>query len=278
VIHVLDPGPRTLIQDQGRPGYAELGVGRAGAADRGSLRSANRLVGNPPHLAGLEIANGGLLIELTAAATLALTGAGCPANVDFGVALSLPAGARITLGRPGTGLRTYLAVRGGIDVDPVLGSRSYDTLSGIGPDPLRPGDRLRIGPGGPHDVIDAVVAARVPGSPLRVLAGPRDDWFEGGVSALLGSSWMVRADSDRIGTRLDGPPLIRWWHRRDDELPSEATRPGALQIPPDGRPILLGPDAPVTGGYPVVAVVHSADLDHAGQLRPGQIVRFRVLR
>jgi allophanate hydrolase subunit 2 len=106
---------------------------------------------------------------------------------------------------------------------------------------------------------------------LRARTGPRADWITDGVAALSARVWTVRAGSNRVGLRLDGPPLTR---ARLDELPSEATRPGAVQVPPDGRPILFGPDAPVTGGYPVVAVVRDADLDHAAQLRPGDPVRF----
>jgi biotin-dependent carboxylase-like uncharacterized protein len=191
------------------------------------------------------------------------------------VAVSLPAGATVRLGRPGRGLRSYLAVRGGIDVAPTLGSRSTDTLSGLGPAPLRAGDRLPIGRAG-HDTVggDGVVFPGWPDAPLSVRFGPRADWFTARArETLVEAEWVVRAESDRIGLRLDGPPLER---RRAEELPSEPVLPGALQVPPDGRPILFGPDAPVTGGYPVIAVV--LDLSPAGQLRPGDRVRFRAVR
>jgi biotin-dependent carboxylase-like uncharacterized protein len=279
MITVLATGPLTTVQDLGRFGYAALGVGRAGAADPVALRTANRLVGNPDDSAGLEITLGGLTVELGSAATIALTGARCPADVDTDVALSLSAGRRIRLGVPAAGLRTYLAVRGGIGVAPVLGSRSTDTLSGLGPPVVRPGDVLPVGPA-PAGVVSGVVSGLAaiepePDRPLRVIPGPRDDWFQPAAFArLVDTAWVVRPDSDRIGLRLDGPALTR---RRPGELPSEATLPGALQVPPDGRPILLGPDAPVTGGYPVIAVVHSADRHRAGQLRPGQSLRFRAV-
>jgi len=274
MIRVLAPGPLTTVQDQGRTGYAHLGVGRAGAADAWSLASANRLVGNDAGAAGLEVTLGGLVVQLTTAATVALTGAPGPATIDQFVAVTRPAGTIIRVGAAVTGLRRYLAVRGGIDVDPVLGSRSTDTLSGLGPAPLRAGDELGIGaqPAGP--ISGVTLPGAVSARPLRIVAGPREDWFRpGALAELTAGRWTVGADSDRIGVRLTGPPLVRI---RTEELPSEATLPGALQVPPSGQPILLGPDAPVTGGYPVIAVVHSADRHRAGQLRPGEVVRFRL--
>ena len=288
MIEVLTPGPSTTVQDLGRPGFAALAVSRSGAFDRGALRLANRLVGNPEGCAALETTLGGLVIRLGDAATVALTGAVC-AGLDAGVAVTLPAGSVLRLGVPPQGLRSYLAVRGGVDVAPVLGSRSADTLSGLGPAPLRAGDRLPVGRVGPG--VAAVSDALVPpvggivgtqpaqgvGAPdaggLQARLGPRDDWFAH-PAALFTTTWTVRADADRIGLRLDGPPLAR---RITRELPSEAARPGAVQVPPDGRPILFGPDAPVTGGYPVIAVLARGDLDRAAQLRPGDPVHISRL-
>jgi biotin-dependent carboxylase-like uncharacterized protein len=273
VIRVRSPGGLTTVQDLGRPGYAELGVGVSGAADRVALRAANRLIGNPAGRAALEVTLGGLDVEFTVAATVALTGAPTPANIDFGVAVTVAAGARVTLGLPTAGLRTYLAVRGGVAAEPVLGSCSTDTLSGLGPPALRAGDELAIGPQPRTPISGATALAPSWPAELRVVLGPRADWFtDAALEQLMTMEWTVRPDSNRIGIRLDGPGLARL---RTGELPSEATRPGALQVPPDGRPILLGPDAPVTGGYPVIAVVHSAQLHRAGQLRPGQPIRFR---
>jgi biotin-dependent carboxylase-like uncharacterized protein len=273
MIEVLAPGPLTALQDGGRAGLAALGVPRSGAFDRAALRLANRLVGNPEDATALEITFGGLELWLHDAATVALAGAPCP-GLDLAAPLSLPAGTRVRLGVPLRGLRSYLAVRGGFAVEHVLGSASTDTLSGLGPAALRAGDRLAIGPEPSGRVSSASGGGARFDGVLRVIAGPRDDWFEPGALGLLASAaWTVRADSNRIGVRLDGPPLAR---TRAGELPSEATLPGALQVPPDGRPIVLGPDAPVTGGYPVVAVVRDSDLDLAGQLRPGDVVRFRV--
>jgi biotin-dependent carboxylase-like uncharacterized protein len=269
MIEVVAAGPLATVQDAGRIGYAALGVPRSGAFDRDAHRLANRLVGNPDHAAVIEATLGGLHVRLTRPATIALTGALCPAAPDWGVPLSLPAGADVRLGTPATGLRSYLAVRGGIAVEPVLGSRSTDTLSGIGPAPLRAGDRLPIGDSA-GEFVAASAAQPKRSATLPVRLGPRDDWFTAAARGMLQSTgWLVRADSNRIGIRLAGPALERV---HDGELASEPTLPGAIQVPPDGRPILFGPDAPVTGGYPVIAVV--TDLDPAAQLRPGDVVRF----
>jgi len=270
VIEIVAPGPLATVQDLGRSGYAALGVARAGAFDRAALRLGNRLVGNADDAAAIEVTLGGLAVRLLAPATIALTGAVCRGAPDWGAAVSLPADTTFRLTAPAHGLRSYLAVRGGIAVPPVLGSRSTDTLSGIGPAALRAGDRLPIGTyGGP--VVGASAAEPAPRTVLPVRFGPRDDWFTGAArAALLATTWTVRPECDRVGVRLHGPSLAR---SRADELPSEPMLPGAVQVPPDGRPIVFGPDAPVTGGYPVIAVV--IDLDPVAQLRPGDPVRFR---
>jgi biotin-dependent carboxylase-like uncharacterized protein len=273
MIEIVEPGPLATVQDLGRPGYAALGVPRSGAFDRAALRLANRLVGNAEDGAALEVTFGGLAVRLVDAATVALTGAACPGNVDWATPVSLPAGAIVRLGPPATGLRSYLAVRGGVLGEQVLGSRSTDTLSGLGPAPLHRGQRLAIGRA--SGAVSGVGA--VPGRPrpaLDIRLGPRDDWFSAAaLDQLVRAEWTVRADSDRIGIRLDGPALERVV---TGELPSEAVLPGAIQVPSGGRPIIFGPDAPVTGGYPVIAVLR--DIDTAAQLRPGDAVRFVVLR
>lgn len=277
MIEVLDAGPLATLQDGGRPGYAALGVARSGAFDRGALALANRLVGNRPDAVAIEATLGGLALRLHDAATVALTGAACT-GLEWGAARTLAAGTTLRLGPPGTGLRSYLAVRGGIDAVAELGSCSTDTLSGLGPAPLSAGDRLAVGRPVPDRVTGQVTGAaaapvRPTGPPLRVVPGPRDDWFTpDALGRLVETEWAVRPDSNRIGIRLDGPALPR---ARRGELPSEPALPGALQVPPDGRPILFGPDGPVTGGYPVIAVVVRADLDLAAQLRPGDVLRFR---
>jgi biotin-dependent carboxylase-like uncharacterized protein len=269
MIEVLEAGPLATVQDLGRPGYAALGVARSGAFDRAALQLANRLVGNPEAAAGIEMTLGGLRFVAHAPVTVALAGAVCPGAPDWGTAVTLPAGAEVRLGAPRDGLRSYLALRGGLAVPAVLGSRSTDLLSGLGPEPLRAGTRLPVGePSG--EMVAALGSPQRMSGLLRIRFGPRDDWFTAEARRrLVRAEWTVRPDSDRIGVRLSGPSLDRV---RTGELPSEPMLPGAVQVPPEGRPIIFGPDGPVTGGYPVIAVV--ADLGPVAQLRPGDTVRF----
>ena len=228
MIEILDPGPFATIQDLGRVGHAALGVSSSGAFDAAALRAANRLVGNAESAAAVEFTFGGLRLLARDAVTLALTGTVCPGAPGWGVALTVPAGTRLALGVPTDGLRSYLAVRGGIDVAPTLGSRSTDTLSGLGPAVLRPGELLRPGAAG-SDPADGTWVPPARRLTHRVVLGPRTDWFTTEASeTLLRASWTVREQSDRVGLRLDGPRLER---AIDGELPSEATVPGALQVP-----------------------------------------------
>ncbi|MGX7679045.1 5-oxoprolinase subunit C family protein [Jatrophihabitans sp. DSM 45814] len=284
MINVIEPGLHATLQDLGRVGYTDIGVGRSGAADLASHRLANRLLGNDDRAATIEITFGGFSFRLTAAATISLTGARCPIRdsptMDWNRAHSLPAGAVVTLGVPAAGLRTYLAVRGGLAAEEVLGSRSTDTLSGLGPQVLEAGTTLAIGTliSGDPAADPVVVTAAEHAGPRRLLVfpGPRLDWFTAEAwQRLLSSPWTMQADSNRIGYRLSGVLLTR---SRAGELPSEATLPGAVQVPPDGQPIVLGPDAPVTGGYPVLGVVPRAELDQLAQCRPGDVIRFQEKR
>nr|WP_211177304.1 biotin-dependent carboxyltransferase family protein [Pseudonocardia acidicola] len=275
-------GPLALLQDLGRPGLAGSGVGRSGAADRAALRLANRLMANPEDAAGIEVVFGGLSVRAGRRLTVALTGAPAPATVDgtpvgHHAVVVLRAGQVLTLGVPPTGLRTYLAVRGGVDVAPVLGSRSTDVLSGIGPPPLREGDELPTGPEPARFPLVDVAPVAVPPDgtvTLRAVAGPRADWAAD-AAGLTGTVWTASSRSDRIGMRLDGEPLRRL--PGADELPSEGMVRGAIQVPPGGGPVLFLADHPVTGGYPVIAVVLDADVDRAAQVRPGQPVRFALV-
>jgi biotin-dependent carboxylase-like uncharacterized protein len=279
-LEVLETGPLATVQDLGRPGLASLGVGQSGAADVESLRLANRLVGNDEGAAGVEATLGGLTLRARGGSYVALTGAPCPMTVDGRQAAPyslvwLPDGAVLRVGAPTAGLRSYLAVRGGLDLPLVIESRSTDTLAGLGPAPLSPGDRLPVGdPPGAHPAVD-LAPVRRPGTGevrLRVLPGPRADWFTRAAHhALVSDTYEVTAESNRIGMRLLGAPLSR---TRDDELPSEGMVRGALQVPPSGQPTLFLADHPVTGGYPVIAVVVAADIGLAAQARPGQHLRF----
>jgi biotin-dependent carboxylase-like uncharacterized protein len=269
MIELLDPGPLTTVQDRGRPGLAHLGVPPSGAADLRAYELGNRLVGNRPGAASLESTLAGPRLRFLAPALVALTGA------EQRAAFAVAAGEVLEVGAYTGGARVYLSVRGGIDVEPVLGSCSTDLLSRLGPPILRAGDVLRIG-----DEVVSVPPGEQPVEPvagealLRVLPGPRADWFvPGALAALTSRRWRMSAASNRVGIRLQGEPL-QW--ARDEELRSEGLVQGALQVPPKGLPILLGPDHPTTGGYPVLAVVHSGDLWRTGQLRPGDEIRFAL--
>jgi biotin-dependent carboxylase-like uncharacterized protein len=273
---VLESGPLTTVQDAGRLGQAALGIGRSGACDRAAYRLANRLVGNEPGTAVLEVTFGGLVIRAEQAATVATTGARCQGGTPHNAPVLLPAGAELRLGSPASGLRTYVAVRGGIEVEPVLGSRSTDILAGLGPEKVAAGDVLPLGePSTPMPSVDVAPVADPTGGELvvRVLPGPRRDWFTAGAwASLTGQAYAVSNDCDRVGARLEGVPLER---SRTGELPSEGMMRGALQVPPSGTPVLFLADHPVTGGYPVVGYVVDDDVDLCAQLRPGQTVRFR---
>ncbi|GAA3727536.1 5-oxoprolinase subunit C family protein [Salinactinospora qingdaonensis] len=281
-LEVLDTGPLTTVQDSGRHGHAALGVGVSGAADPPAFALANRMVANPAGAAALEVTLGGLRARALSDLTIAITGATSTVTIDGRAAalhsvLPLPSGSHLRLGRPERGLRTYVAVRGGVAVDPVLGSRSTDTLAALGPAPLTPGTVLPVGPA-PHawPVTDLAPVAPPPGEDidLRVTLGPRDDWFhDEAIATLLSRSYQVSDQCDRVGIRLIGPHLPR---RHTGELPSEGMVPGALQVPPSGQPVLFLADHPVTGGYPVIAVVRSADVGHAAQARPGARLRFHA--
>ncbi|WP_432488226.1 5-oxoprolinase subunit C family protein [Kineococcus sp. SYSU DK018] len=282
-LEVLAPGPLTTVQDLGRPGAFRWGVGVAGAADRRSLALANRLVGNPPGHAALEVLLGGAVLRARTTLLVAVTGAATPVSVDGAPAgwcsvLALPAGGTLRLGAATAGLRAYVAVRGGVAVPAVLGSRSRDTLAGLGPEPLGAGDVLPVGPapGALPAVRTAPVGAPATGTvTLEVRLGPRADRFTD-PAALFAGTWTVTAQSDRVGVRLarpaGQPPLER---SATAELAPEGVVLGALQVPPSGQPVLFGPDHPITGGYPVVGVVRDADADLAAQVRPGQALRFR---
>ncbi|WP_309504239.1 MULTISPECIES: biotin-dependent carboxyltransferase family protein [Nocardioides] len=266
MIEVVEVGPLVTVQDRGRFGLAHLGVPRAGALDAPAAALANRVVGNDPDDAVLEVLLGGLVLRSDAGCWVAVTGAGGPGRAAW-----LAPGAELRVERPPTGLRSYVAVAGGIAVEPVLGSRSTDTLAWVGPAPVEAGARLPVGePRREPPPFDAPRPPR-PG-PLRVHPGPRADWFADDVlDRLCAAAYVVGADSNRVGLRLEGERLPP---RRDDELASEGMVLGAVQVPPSGQPVVFLADHPPTGGYPVVAVVDPADLWQCAQLRPGEEVRF----
>jgi biotin-dependent carboxylase-like uncharacterized protein len=280
-LEVLETGPLAVVEDLGRPGLAATGVGRAGAADRGALRLANRLLANPEGAAAVEVTFGGLAVRARGRHTVAITGAGAPAEVDgrpvgHHALVPLADGQVLRLGVPRTGLRSYLGVRGGIAVDPVLGSRSTDVLAGIGPPRLEPGQVLPVGPEPARfPLVDVAPVAEPPDGTvvLRAVPGPRADRIAD-LSALTTTAWTVSSRSDRVGMRLEGGNL-EW--ADGGEIPSEGMVCGAVQVPSGGEPVVFLADHPVTGGYPVAAVLLTADVDRAAQCRPGQAVRFRLV-
>lgn len=301
-LRILNPGAQSLIQDLGRRGFGPLGVSAAGALDRASLRRANRLVGNAPSAAAIESVNGGLTVEAVGDQVIAVAGApstltiqspsrveseesddgdrpGAMRTVPMATPFALLDGEVLTLGAPESGFRNYVGIRGGVDVPEVLGSRSADTMSGIGPGPLMAGQELPVG----EDTVSTAVGEpelqpKFPGAGVTVLdvvPGPRADWFEPeALDSLCDQEWLVTPQSNRVGMRLDGTPLKR---TREGELPSEGTMAGALQIPPAGLPVLFLADHPITGGYPVIGVVRDEHLDLAAQVPIGGKIRFRLV-
>lgn len=283
-LEILRTGPLAVIQDLGRAGQTDLGVGPSGAADRRSHKLANRLVANPDDRATVEVTFGGFCARVRGGdVDIAVTGADTDPTVNgikFGTNSihHVRDGQVISFGTPRAGLRTYLAVRGGICVEPVLGSRSYDVMSAIGPSPLHPGDQLPIGEHTTdYPEIDQAPVASITSDvvELSVVPGPRDDWFVD-PDLLVHTDWVASDRSDRVGMRLLGRPLQYCFP--DRQLPSEGATRGAIQVPPNGLPVILGPDHPVTGGYPVIGVVIDEDMDRVAQVRAGQRVRLHWAR
>lgn len=278
-IKILDSGALTTIQDLGRPGHAHLGVPRSGALDQPALRLANRLVGNPESAAALETTLTGVSFRINRAGRIAVTGAACSVrvaqrSVAWGAWVPVLPDDVVEVGAAALGLRSYVALAGGIQVEPVLGSRSTDLLSGLGPAPVRAGDVIAVGrPGAVPEAVEAV--RRQSGRDLRIDLGPRADWFaEESLGSLEGAAYTVGGASNRIGLRLLGAALHR---NRDGELPTEPMVLGAVQVPPSGLPIVFLHDHPTTGGYPVIGVVRGADLPVCAQARPGDRLTLRVV-
>jgi KipI family sensor histidine kinase inhibitor len=284
---VVDAGSQLLIEDLGRAGSASIGAGRSGALDRGALRLANRLVGNPEDAAGLEVLVAARL-RFQRQTWFAVTGArgalrlgGHPIEPD--AAVLAHAGDVLDLGLAEHGLRYVIALRGGVDAPLELGSASSDIGAAVGPAPLKNGDTVVVGADAAAAIpaVDALTVWSPPDDEVdvHVIAGPREDWFApASVVAFYEEAWEVTPQSNRVGVRLRASSeavIERAEGSSSAELPSEPMVPGAIQVPPSGEPTVLLADGPVTGGYPVIAVVADADLDLFAQLKPGQRVRFR---
>jgi antagonist of KipI len=285
VIRVVRPGLLTTVQDTGRWGHQHEGVPVAGPMDWFSHRLANELVGNAARAATLEITLIGPELLVDAATTIAIAGADFEVTCDdrpvpLTTTFPVRRGARLRFGRRRLGTRAYLAVAGGIDTPPVLGSRATHLLSrmgGIEGRALVAGDDLPVG----DAPIEGSPIRRAIGLPLptkgrahvRVMPGAQWEWFTAEAWRLLTTvAFRVSPRSNRMGYRLDGPPLDR---TRADELITEPLAEGAIQVPAAGEPILLMADRQTAGGYPKIAGVILADLPLVGQLAPGDAIEFR---
>ena len=290
---VLSTGPQAVFQDRGRFGFASAGVSSSGSFDRLSAARANHALGNDPNATVVEILVGSFEFEANSVATIVFTGTnaavtaqsaqGRSKNATTNTIIDLEPGDRVQLGNADYGMRAYLAVRGGFAAPEVLGSSATDLLSSLGPAPITGGDVLEIG----SAIADRQWWPQMRQLPtlwhrpegvtetLTVIRGPRDRWFtQESLDGFFQQGFTVSNDSNRIGVRLKAEtPLSR---RIAGELKSEGMVRGSIQVPPDGHPVIFGPDHPVTGGYPVIAVLTARSCDRSAQLLPGDRVRFKL--
>lgn len=285
MISVVKPGLLSTIQDEGRPGWLAFGMPLAGAMDRDAYALANLLAGNPPGAAAIEMTLLGGSFRFDAPAYVGIAGADMEATLDGarvvpGSAFPVPRGGVLAFSSAASGCRSYLAVRGGIDVPPFLGSRSTYARGAVGGQqgrPLAAGDHLPVGAAPPAPPARRLSVGHLPRYgrevTLRVLLGPQDDRFAPeGLAAFLGSPYTVTNRNDRMGYQLDGPAIR---HRHGADIVSDALLPGAVQVPGSGMPIVVMADAQTVGGYAKIAAVIGADLSALAQARRGDTVRFR---
>lgn len=287
MITIVRPALQTTVQDLGRRGHRHLGVGRGGAMDMPALAIGNALVGNGDDAAALELCLPPAIVRFDTECLIALTGADCAARLDgatlpIGASRQAKAGMTLELSHPTRGARAYLCVAGGIDVPPLMGSRSTDlqtTTGGFAGRMLRRGDVLRVcAPGTtPAPIVPSTsLAMPVDDGPIRVMAGPEYDEFSPqSRAAFCGADWTLSAQGNRMGFRLEGPALTRTVQH---ELKSHAVFPGVIQVPKGGTPIVLMADAHTTGGYPRIAVVIAADQWRLAQVPPGGTLRFALCK
>jgi len=287
---VTEGGLLTTIQDCGRAGIQAFGVPVCGAMDTYSLRWANKLVGNPQTLAGLEMTIKGATLQAMAPLLVAITGADLPITINgfpepSWQALHLAAGDELAIGSVSRGARAYLAVMGGVDVPVVMGSRSTflrGHIGGFGGRVLRVGDVLPIGACEDRGLlagsfVPSELRVPLPASvtTVRVMMGPQDDLFtEAAILELARAEYVVSADSDRMAYRLQGNPLA---HRAGPDIVSDGIAPGSIQVPRSGQPIIMLADRQTTGGYAKIATVIGADLPLLGQTKPGDKIKFAVV-
>jgi biotin-dependent carboxylase-like uncharacterized protein len=282
-----------LFQDLGRFGQTGQGVSASGALDRGAFKAANRMAGNAETEPCLELMGGGFAFRSNARAVIGVAGAPCAIRIrtaegkvltaETGAPMALEAGDQVSFSAPTSGVRSYLAVRGGFKVTKILGSASTDTLALVGPSPVQAGSVLTVNeaPAASASVsLDEVPAFAFPKAgevvTLDMILGPRPDWFSTeALETLAGTDWVVTPQSNRVGIRLDGDGVLE--RSRSDELPSEGAVTGAVEVPANGKPLLFLADHPLTGGYPVIGAVAEYHLDLAGQIPVGAKIRFRAV-
>ena len=286
MISIHDPGLLTTVQDLGRCGQLRYGIPQSGALDRFALIAANRLVGNSDEAAGLECTLLGPTFETDRACAIAVTGAEAKVTVNASDAprwttIMLAAGDVVRVGAARSGLRSYVAFCGGIDVPLLMGSRSTyvrGAFGGLEGRALRRHDRLQLfdaPPAVPWELSPDLIPSYVAAPALRAVLGPQDDRFTpAGIASLLQSVYRVSPQSDRMGVRLQGDPIE---HTRGHDIISDGTALGSIQVPGDGQPIVLLVDRQSTGGYTKIATVCSFDIGRIAQLRPGQSVRFSAV-
>jgi biotin-dependent carboxylase-like uncharacterized protein len=274
-MRVISPGFLTTVQDLGRFGWAHFGVSASGAADALALRAGNLLAGNAENAAALEMTLVGGAFEFDTDTVIALTGSDFAAGLPMWSAVEITAGQTVRCGATQSGARCYLAVRGGIAAPKAMGSASVHVMTGVGGRPLRQGDVLKIGndavrrPRPWHLIRESAQGAPqlTPNGVLRVTEGPQAAWFQ---DELYAGAWVVSEESNRMGIRLRGPAIPS----PGGQMITEGVPLGAVQVPPDGQPIVLFVEHQTTGGYPKPANVISADFWRLGQLRPRDEVRF----
>lgn len=280
MLRILDSSTQLLIQDSGRFDHMNHGVPVSGAWDRQSMRHANFLVGNDPAAPVIECVGGNVVFECTDSLFCTITGYRAPIYINddpyyTNELLFLRSGDRLRIGFPDWGMRGFLAIRGGVHASAVLGSVSTDLLSGIGPAPLVVGDT--IAPAQFSQPWEPTIRQLpLPSAvPLKVILGPRDDWFDSAtIEDFFSQDFIVDPFSNRIGVRLQAEKPLLYASSQKKSLPSEGVVRGSIQVPPDGNPVIFGPDHPITGGYPVIGVLSPEASDFTSQLTPGEKINF----
>lgn len=284
---ILTPGPLATIQDAGRFGYMSTGFGSGGAMDDDSMELANILVGNNPGDGVIEMTMLGITAEFTCDAVIALTGANMRPmlngeEVPMYRAVQVSRGDRLIMGAAVSGMRGYLAVAGGFDIPPVMGSMSTNLKCGIGGfygRKLAAGDEIPLRRSSDLDMLGAVSCPPENDYPnvvtVRVVLGPQEDYFtEKGIATFLGARYNVSGQSDRMGVRLEGTPIE---NKNGVDIISDGIAYGSVQIPASGTPIIMMADRQTTGGYAKIATVITADLPKIAQARPGTAIRFAAV-